>query len=125
MKAAQMASADWKDPSMEGPLRQGPVSSQPAPLSALGAPEKQVGPLSASLGHSELRTLSRSALICKGTGCHEADYSHCVQTTPRLKESAALRTGQGPHQASVRAACLSRRPPTVPGPRALCRPQPT
>ncbi|CAK6431724.1 unnamed protein product [Pipistrellus nathusii] len=41
VKAAQMASADWKDPSMEGPLRQGPVSSQPAPLSALGAPEKQ------------------------------------------------------------------------------------
>ncbi|XP_036288322.1 apoptosis-stimulating of p53 protein 1 isoform X2 [Pipistrellus kuhlii] len=40
VKAAQMASADWKDPSVEGPLRQGPVSSQPAPLSALGAPEK-------------------------------------------------------------------------------------
>ncbi|XP_036162253.1 apoptosis-stimulating of p53 protein 1 isoform X3 [Myotis myotis] len=40
VKPAQMAPVDWKDPSVEGPLRQGPVSSQPAPLPALGAPEK-------------------------------------------------------------------------------------
>ncbi|XP_005853328.1 PREDICTED: apoptosis-stimulating of p53 protein 1 [Myotis brandtii] len=40
VKPTQMAPVDWKDPSVEGPLRQGPVSSQPAPLSALGAPEK-------------------------------------------------------------------------------------
>ncbi|XP_027424704.2 apoptosis-stimulating of p53 protein 1 isoform X6 [Zalophus californianus] len=31
---------DWKDSSMEGPLKQGTVSSQPTPLSTLGATEK-------------------------------------------------------------------------------------
>lgn len=83
MKATQIASVDWKDPSVEGPLRQGPVSSQPAPLSALGAPEKLVGPLSRSLGHNELLTLSRSALVCEGRRCHEANYSHsCPDDTP-------------------------------------------
>ncbi|XP_057586668.1 apoptosis-stimulating of p53 protein 1 isoform X2 [Hippopotamus amphibius kiboko] len=40
VKPTQMASVDWKDSSMEGTLRQGAVSSQPVPLSALGAPEK-------------------------------------------------------------------------------------
>nr|KAF6502033.1 protein phosphatase 1 regulatory subunit 13B [Molossus molossus] len=40
VKPVQMASVDWKDSSMEGPLRQGTVSSQPVPLSALGATEK-------------------------------------------------------------------------------------
>nr|XP_045010678.1 apoptosis-stimulating of p53 protein 1 isoform X5 [Jaculus jaculus] len=40
VKSAQMASADWKDSSMEGPLKQGAISSQPLPLSALGATEK-------------------------------------------------------------------------------------
>ncbi|XP_033276927.1 apoptosis-stimulating of p53 protein 1 isoform X1 [Orcinus orca] len=40
VKPTQIASVDWKDPNVEGPLKQGAVSSQPAPLSALGAPEK-------------------------------------------------------------------------------------
>ncbi|XP_049754521.1 apoptosis-stimulating of p53 protein 1 isoform X3 [Elephas maximus indicus] len=33
-------SADWKDTSVEGPLKQGTISSQPLPLAALGATEK-------------------------------------------------------------------------------------
>ncbi|KAJ8780228.1 hypothetical protein J1605_011831 [Eschrichtius robustus] len=37
----QIASVEWKDSNVEGPLRQGPVSSQPVPVPALGAPEKQ------------------------------------------------------------------------------------
>uniref|UniRef100_H0XD89 Protein phosphatase 1 regulatory subunit 13B n=1 Tax=Otolemur garnettii TaxID=30611 RepID=H0XD89_OTOGA len=40
VKPTQMASADWKDPSVEGALRQGTISSQPLPFSALGATEK-------------------------------------------------------------------------------------
>nr|XP_045361693.1 apoptosis-stimulating of p53 protein 1 isoform X1 [Camelus bactrianus] len=40
VKAMQVASVDWKDPGVEGPLKQGAVSSQPVPLSALGAAEK-------------------------------------------------------------------------------------
>ncbi|XP_007455653.1 PREDICTED: apoptosis-stimulating of p53 protein 1 [Lipotes vexillifer] len=40
VKPTQIASVDWKDPNVEGPLKQGAVSSQPMPLSALGAPEK-------------------------------------------------------------------------------------
>ncbi|XP_054423749.1 apoptosis-stimulating of p53 protein 1 isoform X2 [Pteronotus mesoamericanus] len=39
-KAPPPANVDWKDPSVEGPLKQGAVSSQPVPLSALAAPEK-------------------------------------------------------------------------------------
>lgn len=34
---------DWKDSGMEGTLKQGAISSQPLPLSALGATEKLVG----------------------------------------------------------------------------------
>lgn len=45
MKPAQMASVDWKDPGVEGALKQGAISSQPLPLSALGATEKMVGHL--------------------------------------------------------------------------------
>ncbi|XP_061037327.1 apoptosis-stimulating of p53 protein 1 isoform X2 [Eubalaena glacialis] len=41
VKATQIASVEWKDSNVEGPLRQGPVSSQPVPVLALGAPEKQ------------------------------------------------------------------------------------
>lgn len=48
VKPTQISSMDWKDPSMEGPLKQGAVSSQPTPLSALGATEKLVGHLSLS-----------------------------------------------------------------------------
>uniref|UniRef100_G1MIG7 Protein phosphatase 1 regulatory subunit 13B n=2 Tax=Ailuropoda melanoleuca TaxID=9646 RepID=G1MIG7_AILME len=40
VKPTQIAGVDWKDSSMEGPLKQGTVSSQPTPLSALGAAEK-------------------------------------------------------------------------------------
>ncbi|XP_012502570.1 PREDICTED: apoptosis-stimulating of p53 protein 1 isoform X1 [Propithecus coquereli] len=40
VKPTQMASAEWKDPGMEGTLRQGTISSQPLPFSALGATEK-------------------------------------------------------------------------------------
>ncbi|XP_015351613.2 apoptosis-stimulating of p53 protein 1 isoform X1 [Marmota marmota marmota] len=40
MKPAQMATVDWKDPGVEGALKQGAISSQPLPLSALGATEK-------------------------------------------------------------------------------------
>ncbi|XP_072819891.1 apoptosis-stimulating of p53 protein 1 isoform X2 [Vicugna pacos] len=40
VKAMQVAGVDWKDPGVEGPLKQGAVSSQPVPLSALGATEK-------------------------------------------------------------------------------------
>ncbi|XP_023561457.1 apoptosis-stimulating of p53 protein 1 isoform X2 [Octodon degus] len=40
VKPAQGASTDWKEPGMEGPLKQGAISSQPLPLSALGATEK-------------------------------------------------------------------------------------
>uniref|UniRef100_A0A5F9CWP0 Protein phosphatase 1 regulatory subunit 13B n=1 Tax=Oryctolagus cuniculus TaxID=9986 RepID=A0A5F9CWP0_RABIT len=40
VKPAPTASADWKDPGVEGALKQGTISSQPLPLSALGAPEK-------------------------------------------------------------------------------------
>ncbi|XP_077907102.1 apoptosis-stimulating of p53 protein 1 isoform X2 [Ictidomys tridecemlineatus] len=40
MKPAQMANVDWKDPGVEGALKQGAISSQPLPLSALGATEK-------------------------------------------------------------------------------------
>ncbi|XP_073923157.1 apoptosis-stimulating of p53 protein 1 isoform X3 [Castor canadensis] len=40
MKSAQMASTEWKDPGVEGALKQGAISSQPLPLSALGATEK-------------------------------------------------------------------------------------
>ncbi|XP_057398282.1 apoptosis-stimulating of p53 protein 1 isoform X1 [Balaenoptera acutorostrata] len=41
VKVTQIASMEWKDSNVEGPLRQGPVSSQPVPVPALGAPEKQ------------------------------------------------------------------------------------
>ncbi|MBV97482.1 Apoptosis-stimulating of p53 protein 1, partial [Eschrichtius robustus] len=41
VKVTQIASVEWKDSNVEGPLRQGPVSSQPVPVPALGAPEKQ------------------------------------------------------------------------------------
>uniref|UniRef100_A0A8C6DD32 Protein phosphatase 1 regulatory subunit 13B n=1 Tax=Moschus moschiferus TaxID=68415 RepID=A0A8C6DD32_MOSMO len=40
LRPPQIAGMDWKDASAEGPLKQGAVSSQPAPLSALSAPEK-------------------------------------------------------------------------------------
>ncbi|KAJ1069828.1 hypothetical protein K5549_009851 [Capra hircus] len=40
VRPPQIAGVDWKDTSAEGPLKQGPVSSQPMPLSALSAPEK-------------------------------------------------------------------------------------
>ncbi|XP_039732471.1 apoptosis-stimulating of p53 protein 1 isoform X2 [Pteropus medius] len=40
VKPVQLASVDWKDSSMEGPLKQGTVSSQPVPPSALGTTEK-------------------------------------------------------------------------------------
>lgn len=43
MKPTQMAGGDWKDSGMEGALKQGAISSQPLPLSALGATEKLVG----------------------------------------------------------------------------------
>ncbi|XP_054986012.1 apoptosis-stimulating of p53 protein 1 [Sorex araneus] len=39
-KPTQPAGVDWKDSSAEGPLKQGAVSSQPVPLSALGGTEK-------------------------------------------------------------------------------------
>ncbi|MEJ1275953.1 hypothetical protein NN561_006852 [Cricetulus griseus] len=39
-KSTQMAGGDWKDSGMEGALKQGAISSQPLPLSALGATEK-------------------------------------------------------------------------------------
>ncbi|XP_058511274.1 apoptosis-stimulating of p53 protein 1 [Ochotona princeps] len=39
-KPAPMAGVDWKDPGVEGAPKQGTISSQPLPLSALGAPEK-------------------------------------------------------------------------------------
>ncbi|XP_059771088.1 apoptosis-stimulating of p53 protein 1 isoform X1 [Balaenoptera ricei] len=41
VKVTQIASVEWKDSNVEGPLRQGPVLSQPVPVPALGAPEKQ------------------------------------------------------------------------------------
>lgn len=37
-----MAGGDWKDSGMEGTLKQGAISSQPLPLSALGATDKLV-----------------------------------------------------------------------------------
>ncbi|XP_044916518.1 apoptosis-stimulating of p53 protein 1 isoform X1 [Felis catus] len=40
VKPTQIASVDWKDSNVEGPLKQGAVSSQPVPLSTLGATEK-------------------------------------------------------------------------------------
>ncbi|XP_028917657.1 apoptosis-stimulating of p53 protein 1 isoform X2 [Ornithorhynchus anatinus] len=40
VKAAQMSSADWKESGMEGTLKQGTISSQPLPSSALGTSEK-------------------------------------------------------------------------------------
>ncbi|XP_043345227.1 apoptosis-stimulating of p53 protein 1 isoform X1 [Cervus canadensis] len=40
VRPPQIAGVDWKDASAEGPLKQGAVSSQPVPLSALSAPEK-------------------------------------------------------------------------------------
>lgn len=43
MKPVQLASVDWKDPSVEGPLKQGAVPSQPTPPPALGTTEKLVG----------------------------------------------------------------------------------
>ncbi|XP_019494761.1 PREDICTED: apoptosis-stimulating of p53 protein 1 isoform X1 [Hipposideros armiger] len=41
-KSTQTASVDRKGSSMEGPLKQGTVSSQPVPLSALGTTEKLI-----------------------------------------------------------------------------------
>lgn len=43
VRATQTAGVGRPDSSAEGPLQQGTVSSQPVPLSALGAPEKLVG----------------------------------------------------------------------------------
>ena len=43
VKPTQMAGGDWKDSGMEGALKQGAISSQPLPLSALGDTEKLVG----------------------------------------------------------------------------------
>ncbi|XP_039111760.1 apoptosis-stimulating of p53 protein 1 isoform X2 [Hyaena hyaena] len=40
VKPTQIASVDWKDAGVEGPLKQGAVSSQPGPLSTSGAAEK-------------------------------------------------------------------------------------
>ncbi|EDL97441.1 protein phosphatase 1, regulatory (inhibitor) subunit 13B (predicted) [Rattus norvegicus] len=40
VKSTQMAGGDWKDSGMEGTLKQGAISSQPLPLSALGATDK-------------------------------------------------------------------------------------
>lgn len=40
VKPVQIAGVDWKDSSMEGPLKQGTVPSQPVPPSALGTTEK-------------------------------------------------------------------------------------
>ncbi|XP_042637429.1 apoptosis-stimulating of p53 protein 1 [Orycteropus afer afer] len=40
VKPAPMAGADWKDTGVEGPSKQGAVSSQPLPLAALGSTEK-------------------------------------------------------------------------------------
>ncbi|XP_006839557.1 PREDICTED: apoptosis-stimulating of p53 protein 1 [Chrysochloris asiatica] len=40
MKSAPVGSVDWKDVGVEGPVRQGTVSSQPLPLAALGTAEK-------------------------------------------------------------------------------------
>ncbi|XP_063649980.1 apoptosis-stimulating of p53 protein 1 isoform X7 [Pan troglodytes] len=40
VKPVQVAGADWKDPSVEGSVKQGTVSSQPVPFSALGPTEK-------------------------------------------------------------------------------------
>ncbi|KAM9646280.1 apoptosis-stimulating of p53 protein 1 [Trichechus inunguis] len=40
VKPAAMASADWKDAGVEGPLKQATISSQPLPLAPLGATEK-------------------------------------------------------------------------------------
>ncbi|GAB1297821.1 Apoptosis-stimulating of p53 protein 1 [Apodemus speciosus] len=40
VKSTQMTGGDWKDSAMEGTLKQGAISSQPLPLSALGATEK-------------------------------------------------------------------------------------
>lgn len=48
-KPTPTASVDRKGSSVEGPLKQGTVSIQPVPLSALGATEKLVGRLSLSL----------------------------------------------------------------------------
>ncbi|XP_077632597.1 apoptosis-stimulating of p53 protein 1 isoform X1 [Crocuta crocuta] len=40
VKPTQIASVDWKDAGVEGPLKQGAVSSQPGPLSTSGAADK-------------------------------------------------------------------------------------
>ncbi|XP_060037092.1 apoptosis-stimulating of p53 protein 1 isoform X2 [Erinaceus europaeus] len=40
VKPAQLGSAEWKDAGVDGPVKPGTVSSQPVPLSALGASEK-------------------------------------------------------------------------------------
>lgn len=90
-KAAQIAGVDWKDSSVEAPLRQGPVSSQPAPLSALGAPEKLVGPWSVP-GHKCAPTLSCWAFLSRRVdGVMRQVILTRVQTTPSLRESVALR----------------------------------
>lgn len=43
VKPAPLGSAEWKDAGVDGPAKPGTVSSQPVPLSALGASEKLVG----------------------------------------------------------------------------------
>lgn len=74
-KPTQVAGADWKDSSVEGPLKQGAVSSQPAPLSTLGATEKLVGCLSLSQNTSKILTVSPFGLRLhvRGERAHEAN----------------------------------------------------
>lgn len=62
MKPTQIASVDWKDSNVEGPLKQGAVSSQPVPLSTLGATEKLVGRLSLSQNADRVLTVSLFSL---------------------------------------------------------------
>lgn len=62
VKPTQISSVDWKDSNVEGPVKQGAVSSQPVPLSTLGATEKLVGRLSLSQNTDRVLTVSLFSL---------------------------------------------------------------
>lgn len=69
---------------MEGPLKQGTVSSQPTPLSTLGATEKLVGHLSLSQNTNRILSVSLLSLHfhVRGERFHEANSScECLSMT--------------------------------------------
>lgn len=91
-KPIQATGVDWKDSSVEEPLKQGTVSSQPAPLLALGGTEK----LATDPGRAPPPIPGVSKLPPPSYGTHPSPAPSSTNSLERRKEGSLPRPSAAP-----------------------------